>query len=124
MDQNNRLFVGLDVSKLKISVAIADGERGCEVRFYGDIASDPTSVANIMEKLGKRGAVLHFCYEAGPTGYELRVAERDIIHMSLPFGPRSPRRAAVVPDLADPLFVSIGMPGPPTFDPRPSRLCR
>ncbi|ESX08381.1 hypothetical protein X768_23220 [Mesorhizobium sp. LSJC265A00] len=27
MDQNNRLFVGLDVSKLKISVAIADGER-------------------------------------------------------------------------------------------------
>jgi hypothetical protein len=33
MDQHNRLFVGLDVSKLKISVAVADGERGGEVRF-------------------------------------------------------------------------------------------
>lgn len=71
MNQNNRLFVGLDVSKLKISVAVADGERGGEVRFYGDIASDPNSVTNIVEKLAKRGAVLHFCYEAGPTGYEL-----------------------------------------------------
>ena len=71
MDQHSRLFVGLDVSKLKISVAVADGERGGEVRFYGDIASDPTSVASIVEKLAKRGAVLHFCYEAGPTGYEL-----------------------------------------------------
>lgn len=71
MDQHNRLFVGLDVSKLKISVAVADGGRGGEVRFYGDVASDETSVAKVVEKLAKRGAVLHFCYEAGPTGYEL-----------------------------------------------------
>ena len=71
MDQHNRLFVGLDVSKLKISVAVADGERGGEVRFYGDIASDPNAVTSIVEKLAKRGAALHFCYEAGPTGYEL-----------------------------------------------------
>ncbi|RWL85757.1 MAG: IS110 family transposase, partial [Mesorhizobium sp.] len=64
MDQHNRLFVGLDVSKLKISVAVADGGRGGEVRFYGDVASDETSVAKVVEKLAKRGAVLHFCYEA------------------------------------------------------------
>jgi transposase len=71
MDQHSSLFVGLDVSKLKIAVAVADGVRGGEVRFYGDIASDPASVSTIVEKLAKRGAVLHFCYEAGPTGYEL-----------------------------------------------------
>ncbi|RWE64406.1 MAG: IS110 family transposase, partial [Mesorhizobium sp.] len=71
MDQHNRLFVGLDVSKLKISVAVADGERGGEVRFFGDIPSDPASVSSIVQKLAKRGAKLHFCYEAGPTGYEL-----------------------------------------------------
>lgn len=71
MDQHSRRFVGLDVAKLKISVAVADGERGGEVRFFGDIPSDPASVANVVQKLAKRGAKLHFCYEAGPTGYEL-----------------------------------------------------
>ena len=71
MDQHSRLFFGLDVSKLKISVAVADGERGGEVRFLGDIPSDPASVSSLVHKLAKRGAKLHFCYEAGPTGYEL-----------------------------------------------------
>jgi transposase len=80
MNQHNRLFVGLDVSKLKISVAVADGERGGDVRFYGDIASDPTSVANIVKKLAMRGAALHFCYEAGPTGYELYRQLTDMGH--------------------------------------------
>ena len=71
MDQHSRLFIGLDVSKQKISVAVADGERGGEVRFLGDIPSDPASVSSIVQRLAKRGAKLHFCYEAGPTGYEL-----------------------------------------------------
>ena len=26
---------------------------------------------SLVQKLAKRGAKLHFCYEAGPTGYEL-----------------------------------------------------
>lgn len=66
------LFIGLDTSKLKISVAIAEGERGGEVRFFGDIGSDPGSVASMVARLAKRGGgSLHFCYEAGPTGYDL-----------------------------------------------------
>lgn len=65
MDQHSRLFIGLDVSKLKISVAVADGERGGEVRFFGDIPSDPASVSSIVQKLAKRGAKLHFCYGQG-----------------------------------------------------------
>ena len=51
MDQRRRLFIGLDVSKLKISVAVADGERGGEVRFFGDIPSDPASVSSIVQRL-------------------------------------------------------------------------
>ena len=42
-----------------------------EVRFFGDIQQEPTSVASMVAKLAKRGVTLHFCYEAGPTGYEL-----------------------------------------------------
>src|SRR5580704_14518202 len=71
MQENSEVFVGLDTSKLKISVAVADGERTGEVRFYGDICAERSSVASMVSKLAKRGAKLHFCYEAGPTGYDL-----------------------------------------------------
>tara|TARA_R110002020_G_scaffold394281_4_gene604353 strand:+ start:736 stop:1548 length:813 start_codon:yes stop_codon:yes gene_type:complete len=71
MDEHSELFIGLDTSKLKISVAVAEGERNGEVRFFGDISADPTSVASMVAKLAKRGTILHFCYEAGPTGYDL-----------------------------------------------------
>ena len=71
MSSEQVAFIGLDTSKLKISVAIADGERNGEVRFLGDICFEPASVAGMVKKLAKRGAKLHFCYEAGLTGYEL-----------------------------------------------------
>ncbi|KQY69470.1 transposase [Ensifer sp. Root142] len=71
MKEDSVIFIGLDTSKLKISVAVADGLRNGEVRFFGDIPSDPASVASMVNKLSKRGAKLHFCYEAGPTGYGL-----------------------------------------------------
>jgi transposase len=71
MKEYSQIFVGLDVSKLKISVAIAEGGRGGEVRFFGDIEASPAAVAALIGKLAKRGVRLRFCYEAGPTGYEL-----------------------------------------------------
>lgn len=71
MEKYSELFVGLDVSKLKISVATAGGARNGEVRFYGDIDAAPASVAVLIKKLSKPGLKLRFCYEAGPTGYEL-----------------------------------------------------
>jgi transposase len=71
MKEDSVIFVGLDTSKLKISVAVADGVRNGEVRFFGDISSEPASVAAMVKKLSKNGAKLHFCYEAGPTGYGL-----------------------------------------------------
>lgn len=71
MKEDSAIFIGLDTSKLKISVAIADGTRNGVVRFFGDISSEPSSVASMVSKLSKRGARLHFCYEAGPTGYGL-----------------------------------------------------
>jgi len=67
MEQHSELFIGLDTSKLKISVAVADGERTGEVRFFGDISSDPGGVASMVAKLAKGGAQLNFCYEAGPA---------------------------------------------------------
>ncbi|MBB4232856.1 hypothetical protein GGD56_006755 [Rhizobium mongolense] len=71
MKDDSVIFIGLDTSKLKISVAIADGARNSEVRFFGDISSEPASVASMVNKLSRRGGKLHFCYEAGPMGYGL-----------------------------------------------------
>ena len=71
MKEHSEVFVGLDVSKLKTSVALAEDGRNGEVRFFGDIDASPTAIAALAAKLAKRGARLHFCYEAGPTGYDL-----------------------------------------------------
>lgn len=71
MEDHSVIFVGLDVSKASHSVAVADAGREGEVRFFGDIASSAESVRRMVRKLEKRGRTLHFCYEAGPTGYGL-----------------------------------------------------
>ncbi len=54
MGQDSEVYVGLDTSKLKISVAIADAGRDGEVRFFGDIDSSPEAVGRLVAKLGKR----------------------------------------------------------------------
>ena len=56
MEQHSELFIDLDTSKLKISVAVADRERTGEVRFFGDISSAPGAVASMVAKLAKGGA--------------------------------------------------------------------
>jgi transposase len=63
------LFVGLDVHKKTISVAVVEAAAGAVVRFYGTIANTPDSVRTLCRKLSKEGQQLHFCYEAGPCGY-------------------------------------------------------
>lgn len=67
----NSTFIGLDVHKATISVAIAQGERGGEVRHLGTVPHRLDHVRKLVEKLAAGGARLHFCYEAGPCGYGL-----------------------------------------------------
>ena len=55
-----------------ISVAIAEGLLRRDVREHGRIAHTPTAVKRLAVKLAKPGAVLEFCYEAGPCGYGLQ----------------------------------------------------
>jgi hypothetical protein len=59
---HDNTFIGLDVHKATISVAIAQGERGGEVRHYGTISHRPDHVRKLVEKLSLDGRRLHFCY--------------------------------------------------------------
>ena len=72
MQQDSAVFVGLDASKMKISVALAEEGRQGEVRFLGDIDHTPEAVRRLVTKLVGRYGRLLFCYEAGPTGYGLQ----------------------------------------------------
>ena len=65
------LFVGLDTDKRHIDVAVAEGDRGGEVRYWGKIANEPASVDRVIRRLSKGGKRLEVCYEAGPCGYGL-----------------------------------------------------
>ena len=67
---NNRVkFIGLDVHKKKISVAIADQDGSIPVRYYGTIVNELSSLDRLVSKLADSADQLHFVYEAGPCGY-------------------------------------------------------
>ena len=72
MQQDSAVFVGLDTSKMKISVALAEEGPQGEVRFLGDIDYTPEAVRRLVTKLASKYRRLLFCYEAGPTGYGLQ----------------------------------------------------
>jgi transposase len=65
----NVMYVGLDVHKNSIDVAIA--EAGGEVRPYGSIGGELKDLEKVIRKLGSKGSELRFAYEAGPCGYQV-----------------------------------------------------
>ena len=65
-------YVGLDVHKDSIVVAVAAGGLRGEVREYGRIANTSTALDRLLRKLGGDGMRLRFCYEAGPCGYGIQ----------------------------------------------------
>ena len=64
-------YIGLDVHKKTINIAMADEGREGEIREYGNISSSMTSFGKLVRKLKSSGNKLEFVYEAGPCGYEI-----------------------------------------------------
>ena len=70
MDESIKFFVGLDVHKDSIAVAVAEAGRA-PARLIGSIAHDVGKLRKLLARYGEPGAV-QVVYEAGPTGYGLQ----------------------------------------------------
>lgn len=70
MAQSNKsLFVGLDVHKDSIVVAVAEAGRA-QARVVATVGHEWTALRKVLQRLGPAAESL-CCYEAGPTGYGL-----------------------------------------------------
>jgi len=65
------LYIGLDVHKDSITIAIAQPGRQGEIRLYGTITNDLHALEKVLARIRKAhpGARLEVCYEAGPCGF-------------------------------------------------------
>src|SRR6201991_3177804 len=71
MADYSEVFVGIDTSKLRNAVAVAEGGRNGEVRYHGEVENTEAATCKLVKKLAAQHRRLTFCYEAGPTGYGL-----------------------------------------------------
>lgn len=68
MQEFTGIYVGLDVHKATIAVAVARPGRG-EPEYRGEVANRPEEIRKLAKRLSPDGEVVNFCYEAGPCGY-------------------------------------------------------
>ena len=68
MGHHAEVFVGIDTSKSRNAIAIADGGRGGEIRYLGEFPATEAAIRKLVAKLAAKCCHLTFCYEAAPTG--------------------------------------------------------
>jgi transposase len=71
MTGSREAYVGIGAAKSRNAVAIAEEGRDGEVRYLGEFDATPESMRRLVTRLAAKYGRVHFCYEAGPTGYGL-----------------------------------------------------
>lgn len=69
MAKVNTAYVGLDVHKESIAIAIAEEGRTGLIKSLGNCHNDTLAIKKLIKKLSQQYETLYFCYEAGPCGY-------------------------------------------------------
>jgi len=68
---NSVKFIGMDVHKNSITIAIADQDSRGPARSYGTINNDLDALNKFCRKMVSTASHLNFVYEAGPCGYNI-----------------------------------------------------
>ena len=68
MEKSSTAFVGMDVHKESVDIAIADGR---EARLFGRVGGDAAAVERAVRKIRSVHRSPMFVYEAGPCGFWL-----------------------------------------------------
>jgi hypothetical protein len=92
-------YVGIDVAKLRNAIAIADSGREGEIRYIGEVDASAESMKRVIGRLAAKYERLHFCYEAGPTGYGLHRLITELGHSCMVVAPSLILSAASRPSL-------------------------
>src|SRR3974377_2536882 len=87
MIKDSEVFVAFDTSKLRNAVAIGEAGRAGEVRFLGEIENTAAATTKLVRKREANYERITFCYEAGPTGYELQRQIKALGHECLVVAP-------------------------------------
>src|SRR4029450_11729801 len=87
MANYSEVFVGIDTSKLRNAVAIAEGGRNAESLYLGEIETTEAATSKLVKKLAAQHRRLTFCYEAGPTGYGLHRLIKTLGHEGVVVAP-------------------------------------
>jgi len=69
--KDNSIFIGMDVHKNSIDIAVAEKGRTGQVRHFGKIEGSLAALDKAVRKLVSKGQRPQFVYEAGPCGYPI-----------------------------------------------------